>query len=464
MRSFRFSIIACCCVCGLSACTPEVSSNLEKEPALNITIQNYPHAPLYLAQLYGDAPLVVDTLLTNAQGQAHFAFPHKRPPGMYRIYVGHQQLQFIYDREEVVLHTHIDDLNQYLKVEASTQNQHYQEFSKLEALNRRKQSAMKTLMSAYLPEESMYQTARKEYGRLEAELASFVDKLEKEQPTAFLSRYLRFVYPPSLPAEWAEEQSRRYLQVHLLDQCDFQDTLLHYSPAYHTKLLDYLKLYRQAGLNRQQQAAAFIRASSQIMDKAKVNPYSYLFTLEFLLNGFEQLQMKEVLSWLADTYDLQLAAESCEKEGQVEKLQQKIDHHRQIAIGKPAPEVEVVDMKGTPVRLSTLPSPYRLLLFWSSKCPHCQELLPQIKEIYTQLPDNQLEIIAISLDIQDQSWRNFVETGQYNWINSCDLMGWEGTAARAYHVYATPVMVLINQDGIIVGKPGNAEELASLLK
>ena len=56
-------------------------------------------------------------------------------------------------------------------------------------------------------------------------------------------------------------------------------------------------------------------------------------------------------------------------------------------------------------------------------------------------------MLAISIDTSKSDWQNFIKNeGLDEWMNVCDLKGWEGKAAVDYFIYATPTMFLVDKD------------------
>ncbi len=49
-----------------------------------------------------------------------------------------------------------------------------------------------------------------------------------------------------------------------------------------------------------------------------------------------------------------------------------------------------------------------LLIFWRSTCPHCRAELPRIKELVEEIGDR-VNIIAVSLDTDDEYFKNYIE-------------------------------------------------------
>lgn len=107
--------------------------------------------------------------------------------------------------------------------------------------------------------------------------------------------------------------------------------------------------------------------------------------------------------------------------------------------------------------------PYLLIDFWASWCGPCRRAMPQLKQVYEQY-GNRLEILGVSLDSDEQQWKEAINVMQLKWKHISDLKGWKAEAAELYGVNAIPATVLIDSEGNIVGRNLSIEELISIIK
>lgn len=124
-----------------------------------------------------------------------------------------------------------------------------------------------------------------------------------------------------------------------------------------------------------------------------------------------------------------------------------------MAVGKQAPDIETTDINNDSIRLSEIDNPYTLVLFWANWCPHCNQLLPELKKWYSNKNSINIEVLAFSLDTVSADWEKNVIQNDYGWINCSDLMGWDSKIAHDYNIYATPTMFLLDRNRIIQAKP-----------
>ena len=166
------------------------------------------------------------------------------------------------------------------------------------------------------------------------------------------------------------------------------------------------------------------------------------------------------MDYIAENY----TPEQCENEERKSDLQTRLEKYAELTIGKKAPAFTNSDQNGEPIRLDKIKSDYALIIFWSSSCPHCIEMLPMIKNICkSSIDEKKMQVITVSLDTKKEEWIAALNGGNYPWINTCDLKGWDSQLAVDYNIYATPTMFLLNKNKEIVSKPITFNELKQAL-
>ncbi len=81
-----------------------------------------------------------------------------------------------------------------------------------------------------------------------------------------------------------------------------------------------------------------------------------------------------------------------------------------VKIGLQAPEFEINDINGMPIKLSSFKGEYLLIDFWASWCYPCRKGHPELIEIYNRFKNKDFTIISISLDKKDTEavWRKAI--------------------------------------------------------
>lgn len=426
------------------------------------TIVNHPMKSVYLLSYYGERNFVIDSTKTDASGKFNFALNSTTPPGMYKVSFGKDlSLDFVFNRENIAFLTDIRALADSLRFQSSLENGIYYSFMKSDQEAQSKLELMQPVLDFYPARDGYYDHTIQEYERIQRSSQQTIDSLRRLYPSSYAVRIITLYSTPFISASLGREARMVFLKQHYFDKVDFMDTSLLRSPAYANKAISYLALYSNNRLQQKQLEAEFIKGVTVVLSAAAVNPEVYKFLLDYLVGGFDKYHFDDVITYMAENFT---DPSSCEDADRKSALQKKLETYKKIATGKPAPDLEVQDAKGVPVKLSVMKSEYTLLVFYSSECSHCEEMMPKVKALYDSQKPKRVEIVAVSLDTDRQSWLDFIKQQKFSWINLCDLKGFNSPAADAYNIYATPTMFLLDKSKTILAKPISYRELEQVLR
>lgn len=123
------------------------------------------------------------------------------------------------------------------------------------------------------------------------------------------------------------------------------------------------------------------------------------------------------------------------------------------------PEINMPDMYGNDVKLSSLEGKVILLHFWSAALGNGNAVNADLKTIYEKYHDLGFEIYQVAVDTSKAVWVNAIQEQQLPWISVSDLQGNASPALSVYNVKKLPSNYLIDREGNIVGKDLVGERL-----
>jgi thioredoxin-related protein len=426
------------------------------------TISNLPSATIYLLSYYGERTFMVDSVKTDPQGNFRFAMKPGAHIGQYRVGITKDSwVDFIFNKENIRLVTDAKAPVDSLRFIESQENRIYYDFMRMDAMNQARLELLQPVIDYYPVHDEFHQKASGEYEKIQQNQKTVLDTFALMYPASFAVRILKHNQPPFIPAALLPEDRLLYLRGHYFDHVDFNDTSLLHSTAWANKSIAYLSLYSNNRLPQKQLEAEFIKGVTVIMSAASVNAEIFKFLLDYLVGGFDKYHFEDVITYMAENFQDPFACEEADKKS---ALQKKLDTFKQIAIGKTAPGLEAPDIKGNLVKLAAVNSEYTLLVFYSTECTHCADMMPKVKAIYDTQKPKRIEIIAYSLDTDKLAWERFVKEEKLGWINISELKGFESKAADDYNIYATPTMFLLDSNKKILAKPISFRELEQTLR
>ncbi|WP_348264895.1 redoxin domain-containing protein [Telmatobacter sp. DSM 110680] len=130
-----------------------------------------------------------------------------------------------------------------------------------------------------------------------------------------------------------------------------------------------------------------------------------------------------------------------------ERAQRYIDRV-ELARARMAPPFSITTIDGKQISLDSLAGKVVLIDFWATWCGPCREALPHIREIAHRFQEQPLVVISISLDKDENKWKDFVAKNQMTWLQYRDG-SFTGPIARSFGVNAIPATFTIDADGVL---------------
>ncbi len=468
------------------------------EYTFEVRIKNQPDNPVVIGYVRGDKFISIDSLKANVISgfpvikSIKYSFSDNFDRGMYRIIFGQttysrvmgeppQQLDFIFNREDILFETDFKDPQDSLVILSSDENrlwfnflqQEKQYHDRLKELEQEVDYYDGKITSpgnsgdpvpTYAELESLKdKRARKanEFNQLQMERDMFINQLSDKHNELFASSLINNFREPFRDGYLSSIERSKFYQKDCLNFVDFADESLVNSSVLTEKVFNYLVTFNREGFTKEQREKTYMKAVDEIMGRVKNasattssgdsnDEYGimYEFILSYLVNGFELLRMDNVLAFINDNY----ADGLCRTDDKT-TLERRLNY-QSMKVGTTVPDFTLDDIKGKRVTLSKVMKEKTLILFWASWCNHCNEILPQIRTWHEKKKPDNFQIIAISLDTSLTEWHKaVVKAGFESYYNLSDLKEWNGDVAKVYNVYATPTMFLIDGNRRIISKP-----------
>ncbi len=459
MKTLKHIILFSLCIAWVTA--------ISQTHTLNAKVEGLFQNTVYLANYLGDKNTVLDSVLLDNKGAFQFKLKDNYKQGLYKIILGKSQnpqsynndeifINIIYNKENIEFVTYFEAPVDSMRIILSDENKIYFDFLQKEKKINTQLEILSQLPSYFPKQDEFYPEIEKRYTDIQEQYQNYFSGIIKNSPNKFVAHLIKSVRYPLLDFNLSDEAKHQYIKQHFLDNIDFTDTLLIYSDLFTSKAVAYIKLYGKQGLTKEQQELEFIKAIDTLMLKSRLNNRINTQIKDYLIKGFELLDMNKALEYISEHY---MEENSCQDERYSSTLKIRIEGYKKLTTGTIAPEIIFTDENNKYFKLSELKSTYTLIIFWASWCPHCEETMPVLKKIVEQQKEKKLKVVAISIDTNKTEYNNAIQKGNYPFINYCDTNGWNGKAAQDYYLYATPTMFLLDKDEKIIAKPTTVGEL-----
>lgn len=113
-------------------------------------------------------------------------------------------------------------------------------------------------------------------------------------------------------------------------------------------------------------------------------------------------------------------------------------------IGEKIPEFSLKDLEGGEVSARTFKGKKTLVTFWSTTCPHCSNMMDELKEWEKHRAPNDPELLVFS-DGDPDAHRSLA-------LDSTLVLDKDYKTAEKFGMFGTPSAVLVNEDGTIVSE------------
>ena len=284
---------------------------------VEVQIKNQPDNAIVFGSVKGDDFNPIDSItLKQSVGKVQFIFPESALPGVYRIVFGTtpaakilneppQQLDFIFDNENLAFDTDFKNPVENLKVIESKENAVWFEFFAKDKILRQNIDLLEKQIDQHWVTKDTANVieAANEFNQIQMERDLFVVKTSQENRGLFAAQMIKNQRQPLLDGFLTPEERKTLYKKEFFKTLDFSDASLIYSSIYTDNIFKYLVSYNQYDFTQQQREAEYIKALDIIVPNIRQNEQVFNFLMGYLVHGFKVLQMENVISTISKKYN-----------------------------------------------------------------------------------------------------------------------------------------------------------------
>ncbi|MFZ1704171.1 MAG: redoxin domain-containing protein [Saprospiraceae bacterium] len=438
------------------------------QTSIQIEIKNYDNDTLILGNYFGEKTLVKDTILAKSKGKFTYVSKDSLPQGVYLVLLkpNNDFFQYLANGTDKVVQISVDaNVLDEVNVKGSPENQTFYDYMKFLKNIRPEADTLKARFERAKEAKEDFSVFEKALGELDKRVQKEQKDIIERFQGSVLSMLLKANIEPIIPEfegndEEKQKQRYYYYKNRYFDNVDFFHPAILRTPFLFQKVNYYLtKLTPQA-------PDSIIIGVDYILKKVEHNPEMYRYFLADLLNKYAQLKIvghDALYVHLVDKYYAKGKAHWVDEET-MDKMKENADDLRPILIGKKMPDFVVYKEDNTPVKLSTIQSPYTILFFWAPDCGHCKKITPDVVNFYKKYKDKNVKLLAVCTKGGDKTktcWLAIKEKGMEDFINTGD----EYQRFNAlFKVKSTPKIFILDKDKKIILKDIPAEELDKIFE
>jgi thiol-disulfide isomerase/thioredoxin len=127
-------------------------------------------------------------------------------------------------------------------------------------------------------------------------------------------------------------------------------------------------------------------------------------------------------------------------------------------------DFELNNVKGQKTKVSELRKKYTLIEFWGSWCVPCRESNPALKKVYEKFNDKGFNIVGVAMERSKENWLKAIKEDSLPWDHILDEKGSRGDVSTIYNIKGVPDNILIDDEGIIIGRSLAVDDLEAMLE
>jgi peroxiredoxin len=303
--------------------------------------------------------------------------------------------------------------------------------------------------------------SKMEIRKIADSIIQFKKQTERNNPESFVSSLIKVSILPDIPIEKisTREQYFLWLKNNFFDSLNIKDSRLIFSKELIPRINQYLE--NLSGMNPDSISSCLDLViqkcdSNKELKKHIVEHYAHIFDV----NQFQGSD--RIFVHLTDKYILPTDTSFWPK-STLKAYEYKADFHRPNLTGNIAPDLILPDSTGRLVNMKDSVSSYTLLIFYSPKCKHCQEKLPEIKNLYEEVKSSDFKIFAINTDGDPHYWKYYIHEHSLPFVHLIDDKGEGGILQKSYGAYNLPVLYLLDKNKRILLKRPSIEMIRKVL-
>lgn len=447
-----------------------VGFSQDKAYEIKVKVDKFKGDVLYLGYPYGDKKYLADTAEINDKGEFVFDGTTELDGGLYFIYSpapASVYFDVVVAEPRFSLETDTTDVIAHMIPSGSLENEIFFSFQKFMREKQMLGTELSEKMKAAATEEEKAKITSRLVD-LDTEVKAYrADVISKNQK-AFAAKFIKSTIQVEVPEAPKDENGEdidpnfayKYYKKHYFDYMDFSDKKMLRTPNFNSKIEEYMEKLTV------KHPDSIISSLHTIITKARANDDVFRYCVQNLTHKYETsniMGMDAVFVDMAENYYLSGDAFWADSET-IAKIKDRVDRLKPNLIGKPAPQLMLLDTLMRPVNALRVDADYMVLYFYDPDCGHCKKTTPVLRDLYHDKL-KQLGVVVVAADIKKESekWKKYIRDQKLDWINLADP-NMRSNFRYEYNIETTPQIYILDGQKRIIAKKLDVEQIEDFIK
>jgi len=408
---------------------------------------------LYLFQ--NSESILIDSSFQNSKGLFTFKLPLNYKQGVYKFVLGNNiSFNFIIGSEPVIdLETVVYAAEDSLRSINSEENAQYIEYLKIKRNLNHRLWLINSLDDCYPDSSSFHKKLSAERLNTQLELTTKAKAIASSNPNLLVASIILLELKPEPKTNLSKNKNTELIKKEWWSNVNLSDDRLINSASLNTKIWNFIDLFANNRFDKEQQDSSYCEAVKIVMN-LNASPKLKEYFRNNLVKSFLDTEYGMTTKFLVETsFDKLESLTLSPEEQNTYELQGK------NKVGTKTKDFKITTYEGLKIYLSKVQANYKLIVFWSMWCPHCTEMLPELKIVYHNFRDKGFEVVAVCIDEEGDEWKKYIGENRLTWINTIEPDNGKNKIYKDYGVDGTPKFILVDKNQTIISCPTNLKQL-----
>ncbi|MCF6341389.1 MAG: DUF5106 domain-containing protein [Bacteroidales bacterium] len=433
---------------------------------LKIRIKGFADSRLLLTSYHGDKVKLIDTAFVTKAGFFIFKREENLPGGIYMAVSPEKKklFEFILDKNQhFTLTTDTANYTLNMKIKGSDENRIFYDYMRFNEKQFQENKLLKEKLDSLPKNNEAYILLTNQLDSINQLLVEYKLKVIRENPDLFVAKLFSAMREVEIPDSVLQSEDStlpfKYLKQHYWDYFDLSDTRLLRTPLLSSRVTQYFDQLVVI------QPDSVIAAIDEVIRKARPSEEVVGFLVWHFVSAYQNpkyMGFEKVFIHLVDEY-FSREAIIYTTPSVLESLQERAEILRPLQLGKPAPNLLLIDTNNVFRSFMEINNDFTVLLFWDYDCSFCKKEIKFLQEIYEKT-DFDFEVYAINTNGDHDKWKETVSERRLQWINVNGTLSQTPDFHDLYDVHGSPVIYLLDKQKRIIAKQIGADQIIPFLE